>query len=347
MRRAGALDRLERFTEPLPDPKPGEACVSVHAIGVNFADIFACLGLYSATPAGAFVPGLEFAGVVQAIGPAGRHGASSESPAGIHPGDRVIGLTRFGAYATAVNLSLPYLRPIPPAWSFAEGAAFPVQALTAWYGLIELGALEAGDSVLVHSAAGGVGLSALAILATVNARVIATVGRPAKRDFLIERCGLTPDQVIVRDRQHFRSQLDRALSALGLDGFDLVLDAIGGPYFRPAYERLRPEGRLVLYGAADFMPKRPRPDYLRLALQYVRRPRLDPLRMIAENRSVMAFNLIWLWDQVDRLTRAYDRLAHPEKRPPFIGRHFAFADAPAALRYLQSGESIGKIVLEV
>ncbi len=347
IRRAGALDRLERHTEALLDPGPGEACVSVHAIGVNFADIFACLGLYSATPTGAFVPGLEFAGVVEELGLSAAGLDTSGEPPAIQPGDRVIGLTRFGAYATAVNLGMRYLRPIPPAWSFAEGAAFPVQALTAWYGLIELGALEAGDSVLVHSAAGGVGLNALAILATVNARVIATVGRPAKRDFLIERSGLTPDQVIVRDRQHFGSQLDCALAALGLDGFDMVLDAIGGPYFRPAYERLRPEGRLILYGAADFMPKRPRPEYLRLALQYVRRPRLDPLRMIADNRSVMAFNLIWLWDQVDRLTRAYDRLAHLGKGPPFIGRHFAFADAPAALRYLQSGESIGKVVLEV
>lgn len=319
----------------------------MHAIGLNFADIFACLGLYSATPAGAFVPGLEFAGVVQAIGPAAGLDTSSEPAPAFQPGDWVMGLTRFGAYATAVNLGVRYLRPIPPAWSISEGAAFPVQALTAWYGLTELGALEAGDSVLVHSAAGGVGLNALAILGTVGARVIATVGRPAKRDFLVERRGLAPDQVIVRDRDHFGSQLDRALAALGLDGFDVVLDAIGGPFFRPAFERLRPEGRLVLYGAADLMPNRARPEYLRLALRYLRRPRLDPLRMIAENRSVMAFNLIWLWDRADRLARAYDRLAYLEKNPPFIGRRFGFADAPAALRYLQSGESIGKVVLEV
>jgi len=346
--RAGALDRLERQTEALPDPGPGEARVIVHAIGLNFADIFACLGLYSATPAGTFIPGLEFTGVVEAVGPAAAAtDPSSEPPPTLQPGDRVIGLTRFGAYATAVNLGVRTLRSIPRAWSFAEGAAFPVQALTAWYGLIELGALEAGDSVLVHSAAGGVGLNALAILSRLGARVIATVGRPAKRDFLVERGSLSPDQVIVRDRHHFGSQLDQALAALRLDGFDLVLDAIGGPFFRPAYERLRPEGRFILYGAADLMPKRARPEYLHLALKYVRRPRLDPLRMIAENRSVMAFNLIWLWDQADRLGRAYDRLVSLVQSPPHIGRRFAFADAPAALRYLQSGESIGKVVLEV
>ena len=347
IQRAGSLNRLRRHTETLADPGPGEARVSVHAIGLNFADVFACLGLYSATPADAFVPGLEVAGVVQAIGPPGGHDPSGETPPLVHPGDRVIGLTRFGAYATTVNLNVRSLRLLPPGWMFAEGAAFPVQALTAWYGLAELGALEPDDCVLVHSAAGGVGLNALAILAGVGAQGIGTVGRPAKRDFLVQRYGLRSDQVIVRDRSHFGTQLDRALAASGRDGFDLVLDAIGGSFFRPAYERLRPEGRLVLYGAADFMPKHARPNYLRLALKYVRRPRLDPLRMVAENRSVMAFNLIWLWDHADRLAKAYDRLVPLLQRPPYIGRRFAFADAPAALRYLQSGESIGKVVLEV
>ena len=348
VRRAGALDRLERHAEAIPEPGPGEARVAVKAIGLNFADVFACLGLYSATPAGPFVPGLELAGVVEALGPpVSPSEAGGERPHGIRPGDRVIGLTRFGAYATAVNLDVRYLWPIPPAWGFAEGAAFPVQALTAWYGLMELGAVEAGEVVLLHSAAGGVGLNALAILAAVGARVVATVGRPAKRDFLVERCGLTLEQVIVRDRRTFGAQLDRALAALRLDGLDLVFDAVGGPFFRPAYERLRPEGRYVLYGAADLMPKRARLDYPRIALRYMRRPRLDPLRMVTENRSVMAFNLIWLWDQADRLSRAYERLAHLVRTPPLIGRHFGFAEAPAALRHLQSGESIGKIVLEV
>jgi len=338
--RAGSLARLGRIAESLPDPAPGEARVRVQAIGLNFADVFACLGLYSATPKGTFVPGLEFAGVVESLGP----GADAST---LHPGARVFGLTHFGAYATALNVDVRYLRPNPTDWDFAEAAALPVQGLTAWYGLMELGGLKRAAAVLLHSAAGGVGLNALQMLAAHDARVVATVGRPAKRDFLTERLGLSPDQVIVRDRRDFGRQLDGALGALGLDGLDLVLDAVAGPYFRPAYDRLRPEGRMVVYGAADLMPKGARPDYVRLALRYLRRPRLDPLRMIAENKSVMAFNLIWLWEQVDRLPRAYEQMARLVQRPPLVGRRFSFADAPAALRYLQSGESIGKIVLEV
>jgi alcohol dehydrogenase len=283
---------------------------------------------------------LELAGVVGAMG-------AATHPSALRPGDRVVGLTRFGAYATAVNLDVRYLFPIPADWSFAEAAAYPVQALTAWYGLIELGALTSGASVLVQSAAGGVGLNALQILATHDARVVGTVGRSAKRDFLVQRFGLSPEQIIVRDRRGFGPQLDRALAALGVDGFDVIFDALAGPYFRPAYERLRPSGRHIVFGAADLMPSRARPSYPRLALRYLRRPRLDPLRMMAENKSVMAFNLIWLWDQADRLSRAYDRLTRVLPRPPIVGRRFGFADAPAALRYLQSGDSVGKVVLEV
>jgi alcohol dehydrogenase len=342
--RAGSLDRLTRRTEDLPDPPPGHARVAVKAIGLNFADIFACLGLYSATPAGSFIPGLEFAGLVDAVGP-------SASPAdrvwAIRRGDAVVGLTRFGGYATAVNAPVRDLRPLRPGWSHLHGAAFPAQALTAWYGLVRLGAVERGDVVLLQSAAGGVGLNALAILTAIGARTIGVVGREAKRRWLLEQRGLPERQVIVRNRRTFGADLDRALAAMDAPGLDLVFDAVAGPFFQPAYRRLSREGRLVVYGAADFMPRGPRVNYLGLALRYLRRPRLDPLRMVSDNRSVMGFNLIWLWDRATRLSQAYDEIEGLIAAPPFVGRSFPFAEAPAALRCLQSGESIGKVVLEV
>ncbi len=340
--RPGSLDRLTRRAETLADPEPGQARVAVKAIGLNFADIFACLGFYSATPKGSFIPGLEFAGVVEGIAPGG-----GDAPAAFRPGDAVVGMTRFGGYATALDADVRYLRPIRAGWSFAEAAAFPAQALTAWYGLIRLGGIESGDVVLLQSAAGGVGLNALEILRARGARTIATVGQDAKRQWLIEQRGLAPDQVIVRDRRRFGAQLDRALAAAGAKGFDLVLDAVAGPFFRPAYDRLRPGGRLVVYGAADFMPAGAGVNYLRLAGQYLRRPRVDPLYMINLNRSVMGFNLIWLWDRVGELAGAFDQLDALITTPPLVGRRFPFAEALAALRHLQSGASIGKVVLEV
>lgn len=339
--RAGSLDRLEPLEEEIPDPTGGQVRVRVEAIGLNFADIFAAQGLYSATPDGPFIPGLECAGVIESMGEsAARRGDYAV-------GDRVVALTRFGAYVTALNVGIEYLRPVPAGWSSAEGAAWLVQGLTAWYGLSELGAVRSGDVVLVQSAAGGVGLAALGILARLGATALAVVGTDAKRRFLTEQRGLPGANVIVRDRRRFGSQLDAALAALGTKGLDCVLDAVMGPSFRPAFDRVAPEGRYVVFGAADFMSPRSRPHYLRLALPYLRRPKVDPLSMIPGNRSLMAFNLIWLWDRADRLPAACSELRRLHPGPPHVSAALPFERAPEALRRLQSGGTIGKLVLTV
>jgi NADPH:quinone reductase-like Zn-dependent oxidoreductase len=339
--RTGSLARLRRVDERLPPPAPGEVQVAVRAIGLNFADAFACLGLYSATPAGAFVPGLEAAGVVTAVGEPlpGRPAWSV--------GERVVVLTRFGGYATALNADGRYLAAVPAGWSFAEAAAWPVQALTAWHGLVGLGAVRAGHVVLVQSAAGGVGLQALAILARLGAHPVAVVGSPAKVRFLQERTGLPAARLVVRGGRDYPARLDAALAACGRGGFDIVFDAVLGAGFRPAFERLAPEGRYVLYGAADFMPGGNRRDWLRLAWQWLRRPRLDPLAMISSNRAFFGFNLIWLWDAVDRVPAAYAALAALALPPPHVGQRHPFAEARGALEELKAGHTVGKSVLLV
>jgi alcohol dehydrogenase len=339
--RAGSLDRLRLVEEPLAAPGAGEARIAIRAIGLNFADAFACLGLYSATPAGSFVPGLEAAGVVEALGPplAGR-----PRPA---VGDRVIVLTRFGAYATAVNADTRYLAPVPAGWSFEAAAAFPVQALTAWYGLVRLGAVRAGQVVLVQSAAGGVGLQALAVLARLGARPVGVVGSAAKIEFLAERHALPRTSLVLRTPAKYGARLDAALASLGARGFDVVFDAVLGAWFQPAFARLAPEGRYVLYGAADFMPSGQRRGWARLAWRWLRRPRLDPLAMISTNRALLAFNLIWLWEAVERVPEAYAALAALELPAPHVGARYRFADARQALVELKSGQTVGKSVLVV
>jgi synaptic vesicle membrane protein VAT-1 len=338
---AGDLNRLRLVAEPLAAPAPGEVRVAIRAVGLNFADAFACLGLYSATPRGSFVPGLEAAGTVEALGP-----AVAGRPA-FAVGDRVIVLTRFGGYATAVNADTRYLAPIPAGWSFEAGAAFPVQALTAWYGLVQLGAARAGSVVLVQSAAGGVGLAALAILARLGAHPVAVVGSPAKVEFLASRHRLPPASLVLRERRGYAARLDAALAAHGARGFDVVFDAVLGAWFRAGFERLAPEGRYVLYGAADFMPGGTRRGWARLAWRWLRRPRLDPLAMISLNRGLLAFNLIWLWEAVERVPQAYAALAALELPAPTIGARHGFAQAREALLELKSGRTVGKSVLVV
>ena len=162
---AGDLSNMVMETSELPDPGLTEVQISVQNCGFNFADLFACLGLYSATPKGKFTPGLEFAGVITKIG--GPPGVEMQRARGFAVGDKVMGATRFGGYSTDLNIDTRYIRKLPSGWSMREGAAFLTQCLTAWYGLIELGNIghnERGATVLVHSAAGGVGLFACDIV---------------------------------------------------------------------------------------------------------------------------------------------------------------------------------------
>ena len=170
----GSIDALLKVSQPVPEPAEDEVVVGVRAIGLNFADIFCCLGLYEAAnaelkeqaeamgAAGAFCPGLEFAGEVLAVGP---------RASGVSLGDRVYGFSRFGAYRSVVVTKCVYVRRVPSTWSYAEAAALLAQGLTAWHGLVPLGAARKGSRVLIHSAAGGVGCAAMQICTAMGCEV--------------------------------------------------------------------------------------------------------------------------------------------------------------------------------
>jgi len=195
-KKAGKISDLSLLDDTLASPCKGDVRVAVKAVGLNFADVFTCLGLYSAFP-GVGVPGLEFSGVVEEIAGdgapdrAGQRDAVTETALGAVPrlkvGDRVMGVTRFGAFAEQVVLPAHQVNALPKGWSFEQGAAFLVQGLTALYGLKSLGDVRKGHRVLVHSAAGGVGLFALAICQAVGATPVATVGSDSKVEFLLNR----------------------------------------------------------------------------------------------------------------------------------------------------------------
>jgi alcohol dehydrogenase len=179
-----------------------------------------------------------------------------------------------------------------------------------------------------------------------GARPIPTVGRPETTAVLVER-GVPRERIIVRDPSRFSDQLDAAIHAAGGPDLDVVFDAIGGPYFLPALGRLRPEGRYLLYGAADFMPSGSRPNWPRLAWQYLRRPRLDPMRLIDRNRGVLGFNLIWLFEAAHRLPAAFAGALASSSDRPLIGLRVAFDDLPRGMRALQGGTTTGKVVVSL
>lgn len=327
--KAGAIDRLHLKEQSLPPLSAGKFRIQVKSVGLNFADIFALTGLYSATPEGAFTPGLEFSGVIMAL-------SDSDLNQGFKVGDKVMGVTRFGGYATVIDIEGDYLSLLPEGWSFSQGAAYLVQTLTAYYALTELGNLKPDQTVLIHSAAGGVGLQAMKLVKSMKANPVGTVRSEAKAAYLNQQ-GF--NQVMVR-QSPFQQQLINAKHR-----FDLVLDGIGGEVQQASFNQLNPMGRLVVFGAAEFTPGKNRPNYLKAALHYLKRPKYDVLDMISENKSVMAFNLIWLWQQVDLLRLLIEDMQKCDISPPHVGHEFGFYEAHKAIHCLREGLSMGKVVL--
>ncbi len=333
--RPGGPGVLEvRPFDPGP-PGPGEVAIEVRAIGVNYADVFCRLGLYAAAPPFPMTPGFEVAGTVAAAG----RGVTR-----VRPGDRVMAVTRFGGYATRVVVAERWVEPLPDGWSFVDGAAFPVAYLTAWHGLVHVGRLAAGETVVVQSAAGGVGMAACAIARALGARVIGTVGSPEK-EAAARRAGA--EEVVVTPRY---DAWPRIRELAGGGGVDLVLDAVGGPRLRDAFEALRPVGRLVCYGFSSMTPRGGRRNWPRLAWQFLRTPRFHPFDLVGRNRTVAGFNLVHLWDRAELFRGAMDRmlaLAREGRLRPFPGPTFPFEEAGRAQEALAGRRTTGRVVLVV
>jgi alcohol dehydrogenase len=329
VKKVGSLRNLRLTQSEIPVLEKGKVLVAVKSVGLNYADIFAIMGLYSATPEVPFIPGLEFCGEVLA----------SDAPA-FTQGQKVIGVTRFGGYDSHIVADPDYLFPLPTGWTYEEGAAFPVQTLTAYYALRSLGDLKQGQTVLIHSAAGGVGLQANRIAKKYNAYTIGVVGSAAKLD-LLKKEGF--DQSIVRGK-YFKDDLQKALQGRPLQ---LVLETTGGRYFYDSYNLLAPMGRLIAYGSAQFTPSSHRPNYISLLFKYLLRPRVDPLTMIQSNKSVMAFNLIWIYHEKEQMKEMLSEIDKLELPPPVVGHRFDFSQMDEALRLFQSGKTTGKLVLNI
>ena len=329
--KAGNIKNMKLVDATLPEPAPTEVRVEVKAIGLNFADVTVIWGLYSATPKGLFTPGLEYAGVITHCG---------SEVKGYKIGDKVYGITRFGAYSSHLNIDERYLRHLPEGWTFEQGAAYPVQVLTAYYALKPLGNIQPGYTVLIHSAAGGVGTLANRLAKKMGGVTIGTVGNSAKLE-LLRKEGV--DFPLVRDA-HFFHNLDDILKERELN---LILECIGGKVLMEGFKRLAPEGRSIVYSAADFVHPGNRPNYLKILWKYLRRPLIDPLKLTDGNRGILGFNLIYLYERVERMHQYLEEIGNYDIGKPIVGHTFPFEELPAAVKALQSGQTVGKVVVQV
>jgi NADPH:quinone reductase-like Zn-dependent oxidoreductase len=279
-------------------------------------------------------PGFELSGTVAAVG---------ADVSAFHTGDRVVGVTRFGGYASRICLPEGQLVTLPDGVDFADGAAFPVAFLTAWYALHDQCRLRAGDAVLVHSAAGGVGGALVQLAKRAGLFVVAVVGASHK---VASVQALGADVVIDKSREPLWPAVERAAPR----GFHAAFDANGAETLRQSYRHLASRGRLVIYGFHTLLARgSDRLPLLRALIGLLTTPRFNPLAMTDENKGVVAFNLSYLFDELPLFQPAIAELiaalGQHQLKPPPITR-VPFENVREAHRLLHSGTTVGKVVLD-
>jgi NADPH:quinone reductase-like Zn-dependent oxidoreductase len=322
----GPPEVLQVQERPAPArPLGGQVTVDVAAAGINFADTMARVGLYPDAPKPPVVVGYEAAGTVSALGP---------GVEGLEPGQRVMAGTRFGGHAEQILVKAADVVPLPDELSFEQGAAIPVNYSTAWAGLIRYGTLQPGERVLIHAAAGGVGIAATQIAKRAGAEVYGTAS-PGKHD----ACrGFGVDHAV----DYTRSGWERDLPQ-----FDVIMDAIGGKSFRTGYNLLAPGGRLVAFGASSVMSGERR-NLITAARAAARMPRFNLIKQMSASKAVIGLNMLTLWDHAGTLEPWISPLREmldDGTISPVVAEAFPFDRAADAHRFIAERRNVGKVVL--
>jgi NADPH:quinone reductase-like Zn-dependent oxidoreductase len=332
----GGPEVLQVLERPDPPVGSGEVRIAVKAAGINFADTLARTGLYPDSPKVPCVVGYEVAGEVESVG----DGVES-----VKPGDRVLSGTRFNGQAELVTVPEKMVYELPDGLSFEEGAAFPVNYATAQAGLVVMGGLKEAERVLIHAAAGGVGISATQIAKSIGAEVFGTASA-SKHDAIREQ-GV--DHAIDYRSQDFAEEIRRIT---GGEGIDVAFDALGPSSFRKDYQLLRPGGRLIMYGASEVQTgeRRSVPTALRTVAKspFSSMPWWKGLGVMNENKGVFGLNMLSWWDDEGSLDRVIEplipKLQNGELKP-VVAKAFPFDRAADAHRFIAERRNIGKVVL--
>ena len=331
--RAGPPEVLEVREAPDPEPKAGEVRLRVEASGVNFADILGRLGIYPDLPPIPVVPGYEVGGRVDATG------------AGVEAnwvGRDVLAMTRFGGYSDTVCVPVKQVFARPAGMSASEGAAIPVNYFTAWQLLIAMGGLKRNETVLIHSAGGGVGIAATQIAKHLGARVIGTAS--ASKHAELRALGV--DYLIDYRNEDFEARVRDITNGRGVE---LIIDAVGGESWKKGYRVLAPTGRLGVFGISAAATGKER-NLLGMLALLAKTPwfQFNPLSLMNANKGVFGVNLGHMWGEADLIREWAEQLlglwAQGVIRPQ-IARSFRFDEAPQAHHFIQDRRNIGKVLL--
>jgi tumor protein p53-inducible protein 3 len=315
----GAADQLYLSEYPTPSPGEHEVRVEVHATALNRADIMQREGYYPPPEGASPILGLEIAGIVDTVG---------DKVTRWKPGDRVFGLLPGGGYAEYAIMHEEMAMPVPPEWELTQAAAIPEVFLTAFQALHWIAQLKAGETVLLHAGASGVGTAAIQLARLMGATVVVTASS-GKHDLCLE---LGATHAIDYRKGPFLEEIKKHTQGQGVH---VIVDPVGGDYFDQNIQALRPEGRLVMLAvmaggkaAANIGP--------------IVFKRLQILGTTLRSRSR---------EYQIRLTRefmtfAYDHLVTKSIKP-IVDQVFTWHDVAGAHRYMEANLSAGKVVLQI
>lgn len=334
--KAGSYDQLSIEPFEPSDPGPKEIQVKVIATGINYADVCVRWGIYASAKeyvGWPICPGFEFSGIIIKKG---------EAVSKFEIGDAVFGVNRFFSYASHVTIPEDQVFKKPESMTHEQAAGFPAVFLTAYHALFQLVVIQPKSTILIHSAAGGVGSALVQLSKSMGFGVVGIVGNPKKKDYVLSLCA---DHVISKKEEKWKLKANQLVDK----GFDIVLDANGVETLQDSFDILAPMGKLICYGFHTMLPKdKGRLNWFKLALNYLKTPKFNPLNMTTQNKSLVTFNLSFLFEHNNLLQEAMKTLLElletRKIKAPFV-QTFPFEKVADAHRALESGNTIGKLVL--
>ena len=305
---------------PVPEPAADELLIKVSAAGLNRADLLQRKGLYPPPEDASPIMGLEVAGEVVAVG---------TEASGWQPGDRVCALTHGGGYADYTVAPAGQCLPIPADFSMEEAAALPEALLTVWHNLFQRCRLQAGEKVLIHGGASGIGTLGIAICKALGASVYTTAGSD-------EKCRALEDMGALRAINYKTEDFEQVLTELELNNrINVILDIAGGDFIQKNINVAAPEGRIVYIA------------FIRGAKAEVNFGPLLMKRLTLTGSTLRAQNFAQKAVMVEEiLERVYPHLENGSVRP-VVDRVFELAEAEQAQDYMESGQHMGKIILRM
>ncbi|XP_034450474.1 synaptic vesicle membrane protein VAT-1 homolog [Hippoglossus hippoglossus] len=328
----GGYDKVKlQVKKGKPVLKAGEVLVRVKACGLNFADLMARQGLYDRLPSPPVTPGMECSGVVEAVG---------EEVTERKVGDKVMVLSRFGLWQEVAAVPASHTFLIPEGMSFEEAAALPVNFITAYMMLFDFGNLRPNQSVLIHAAAGGVGIAATQLCKTVKDVTVFGTASASKHETIGE--GGVTHPIDYRTKDYVEEV--RKISPKGLD---IILDPLGGSDTHKAYNLLKPMGKLITYGAANMLAGQKK-NLLAVAKNWYHQFSIHTLSLIQGNKSVCGFHLGYLDGETELITEAMNTILDLYKQgkvKPRIDSTWHLEQVGDAMRKMQERNNIGKVIL--